>query len=73
MIKIIWQSEPLGEGATIEAVIQTAINRIKELNVAPHSCRENSLAITDLESAQNWLYRRTADRRKRGVEGTLEP
>jgi hypothetical protein len=68
-----WQTEPKGEGVTIEEVIQVAIDRLRELNVPPVACRENSLAITDLESAQNWLARRTADRQRRGVEGTDKP
>ena len=72
-MEITWQSEPQGPGETIEGVIQIAIDRIRELNVAPFNCRENSLAITHLEEAQNWLYRRTLDRQKRGVEGTLVP
>lgn len=72
-MQIEWQSEPGGPGDTIEAVVQAAIDHIRELNVAPFNCRENSLAVTDLESAQNWLNRRTADRRARGVEGTREP
>ena len=70
---IQWQSEPQGPGTTIEEVIQVAIDRIRELNVAPLNCRENSLAVTHLEEAQNWLHRRTLDRQKRGVEGTTNP
>lgn len=72
MVDINWQTEPQGPGTTIEEVIQVAIDRIRELNVPPFATRENSLAVTDLESAQNWLNRRTADRRARGVEGTLQ-
>ena len=33
-------------------------------------CRENALAITKLEEALHWLAHRTADRERRGVEGT---
>lgn len=72
-----WQDGPIKEngvnGVQVEDVIQVAIDRIKELNQAPYNCRENSLAITDLESAQNWLYRRTREREARGVEGTHTP
>jgi hypothetical protein len=60
-------------GAHIEDVIQIAIDRLKEHNEGPGRCRENSLAITDLESAQNWLVRRTMNRIDQGVEGTMQP
>lgn len=36
-------------------------------------CRENSLAITALEEANNWLMRRRLNRVAQGVEGTYEP
>lgn len=72
-----WQVGPIGEvgrnGMQVEDVIQVAIDRLRELNVPPFNTRENSLAITDLESAQNWLYRRTREREERGVEGTSTP
>lgn len=35
-----------------------------------YACRENALALTDLESALMWLQKRTRDRLARGVEGT---
>jgi hypothetical protein len=35
-----------------------------------YACRENALALTDLESALMWLQKRTRDRMARGVEGT---
>lgn len=60
-------------GATIEQVLQACIARLEEWNNGPFRCRLNSLAITDLQSAENWLNRRTADRQARGVEGTMEP
>ena len=82
-ITIEWQDGPLGRGyerlvpngAFVEGVIEAAIDRIKFYNEAAGGkfrCRENSLAITDLESAQNWLNRRTAEREGRQVEGTHE-
>lgn len=82
-IDIDWQDGPLGRGndrmapngAFVEGVIEAAIDRIKFYNEAQDGkfrCRENSLAITDLESAQNWLNRRTEERERRQVEGTHE-
>lgn len=78
--RIDWQHGPIGEnarnGAMIEEVIEAVLDRLRFLNETNNrkfSCRENSLAITDLESAQNWLYRRTRAREARGVEGTNKP
>lgn len=73
-IDITFQDGPVQEngvnGCQVEDVIQVAIDRLRELNVAPYNTRETSLAITHLEDAQNWLWRRTRDREARGVEGT---
>lgn len=82
-INIDWQTGPLGRdddrqqpnGAFVEGVIEAALDRIRwyqETAGGRFRCRENALAITDLESAQNWLNRRTADREARAVEGTHE-
>lgn len=81
---IEWQNgvqEP--NGAVIEQVIQCLIARLRFFNgefpdASGHSSdkfrsRFNSLAITDLESAENWLVRRTLDRQARGVEGIYVP
>jgi hypothetical protein len=80
-IEINWQDGPLGRdenrkapnGAFVEGVIQAAIDRLEFYNSGEFRCRENSLAITDLQSAQNWLNRRTAEREAREVEGTHTP
>ena len=75
-VYIKWQEGPVKEaginGVQVEEVLQLCIDRLKELNVDPYRNRETSLAITDLEGAQNWLNRRTRDREERGVEGTSE-
>jgi len=55
-------------GCQIDDVITFALGTIKTFN-KKFPCRENSLAITDLESALNWLERRRRDREDRGVEG----
>lgn len=77
-INIDWQDGPLGlpdgrlapNGAFVETVIQTAIDRIEFYNSSKFRCRENSLAATKLEEALHWLNARTARREKQGIEGT---
>ncbi len=73
-----WQNGPLSvdgvrrepNGAFVEDVIAAAIGRLEFYNAGKFRCRENSLAITKLEEALHWLNHRTADRERRGVEGT---
>lgn len=83
-INIDWQDGPLGRGvdrqqpngAFVEGVIEAALDRLRWYQTTADGrfrCRENALAITDLESAQNWLNRRTAEREAREVEGTHAP
>ena len=82
---ILWQNGPLvdpatGErheqsGAFVEDVIEAVVDRIMYYQRASErkfACRENALAITKLEEALHWLNARTADRERRGVEGTHE-
>lgn len=76
--RIDWQNGPLmvdGErreptGAFVEDVIAAAVGRIEAYQDTKFSCRENAIAITKLQEAGHWLNHRTADREKRGVEGT---
>lgn len=56
------------DGTTNEEVLRVLIDRIQELNNR-FPCRENSIALTHIETALLWLEHRTADRKKRGVEG----
>jgi hypothetical protein len=58
-------------GLQNEALISVLVHRLGVLNKA-FPCRENSIALTHLETALLWLEKRTADRRKRGVEGKNE-
>lgn len=77
-IEIHWQDGPLNidgqrkepNGAFVEGIISAAIGRLEFYNDGKFKCRENSLAITKLQEASHWLNARTADREKRGVEGT---
>jgi hypothetical protein len=58
----------VSDGTTNEDVLAMSIHRLNVLNTA-FPCRENSIAITYLETALLWLNKRTADRKARGVEG----
>lgn len=80
-LSITWQNGPLGRGADrkepngafVETVIAAAIDRLQYYQYGcegEFACRENALAITKLEEALHWLNHRTAERERRGVEGT---
>lgn len=71
--EITWQDGVKNpNGAIIEDVIETCLQRLRWFQESRFACRENALAITQLESAQDWLYRRTRERQARNVEGTYE-
>lgn len=57
-------------GCQNEDLIAIVIDRLQGFQAGEFSCRENAIAITKLEEALLWLNKRTADRVKRGVEGT---
>lgn len=76
-----WQKGPLRNpdgtwnprnGAFVEDLIRMAIGRLEFYNSTKFACRENSLAITKLQEALHWMNHRTADRERRGVEGSHE-
>ncbi len=73
--KIIFQNGPIKEsgvnGITQEALLAIIIDRLRSFQAGPYSCRENAIALTYCEEALMWLQRRTLDRIKRGVEGTV--
>lgn len=74
-IKIRWQDGIVGadgqNGAFVEDVIEAARQRIIFFNSNPNTrCRENSLAITKLEEALQWLDWRTRNRLLQGVENS---
>lgn len=70
------EKEPSGhtlvEGTTNEAVLQALIHRISVLNEKMPS-PYNEECLTLLTTALKALYRRTAERQVRGVEGTMKP
>jgi hypothetical protein len=58
----------VNDGTTNEELLDVLIDRLNYLN-GKFPCRENSIAITHLDTALLWLNKRTSDRNKRGVEG----
>ena len=58
----------LNDGTTNEEILEILIDRVSVLN-KKFPCRENSLAVTNMEQALMWLEKRTRDRLKRKVEG----
>lgn len=71
-IDLEFQNGPVQEngvnGLTNEALLAVLIHRTNYLN-KKFPCRENSIAITNMEQALMWLEKRTAGRIERGVEG----
>lgn len=59
------------EGTLHDHVLAAMINDLRYKNsLVP--CRETSLAITDLQSALNWIRQRQVDRITRGVRSTYK-
>jgi hypothetical protein len=75
-VDIKWQEGTVEEnginGTQIEDVIDILVERLQGFQNGAFPCRENALAITHLQEAQNWLYRRTMERKKQGVEGKYQ-
>lgn len=55
-------------GIQNEDALNLILVRLRALNAA-FPCRENALAITNIEQGLMWLERRTAIRKEQGVEG----
>lgn len=83
-VTIKFQNGPLREsvpnGISNEALIAIVIDRLMGFQHGPerdpnkrgeYACKENAVALTDLQSALMWLQKRTRDRMARGVEGTM--
>jgi hypothetical protein len=60
--------ETVSDGTTNEDVLEMLIDRMQYLQ-SKFPCRENAIVITKLEESLMWLNKRTADRKKRNVEG----
>lgn len=69
-----FQNGPIKEngvnGCHQEDLLAIVIDRLRSFQAGDFACRENAIALTKLEEALMWLNKRTADRVKRGVEGT---
>jgi hypothetical protein len=70
---IHFQNGPIGDvginGCQLEDLLAIMIDRLKAFQEGPYRCDENARAINHLGDAAVALYERTADRKKRGVEG----
>ncbi len=76
-LQILWQDgvvDPeLGQnGAFVEDVLEAARQRLQFFNSTEFRCRENSIAITKIEEALQWLDWRTRARLIEDVENTYE-
>jgi hypothetical protein len=71
--RISFQNGPINEvgvnGLTHEVLLAVVVDRMRDFQRGPYACRENALALTKLEEAQQWLQARTRGRMARGVEG----
>lgn len=71
---IHFQNGPIKEvgvnGISGEALLAIVIDRLRSFQSGPFACRENAVALTNLEQGMMWLQKRTRDRLARGVEGT---
>lgn len=71
---ILFQNGPINEhgvnGVTQEVLLAIIIDRLESFQKGQFACRENAIALTHLETAKLWLFKRTLDRMSRGVEGT---
>lgn len=71
---IRFQNGPINEtginGLTQEVLLAIVADRLRSFQAGKFACRENALALTKIEEAQQWLHARTRARMVRGVEGT---
>lgn len=72
---VLFQNGPIANagvnGISIEALLAIVEDRLKGFQSGPYSTRENSLALTKVQEAMQWLHQRTRERVARGVEGTM--
>lgn len=76
-LEICFQDGPINEvgvnGVTHEALLAVIIDRLRCFQAGPYACRENALALTNIEQGLLWLHSRTRERMFRNVEGTHQP
>lgn len=70
---VYFQNGPVNEagqnGITNEVLLAIVLDRLRGFQAGNFSCRENALAITNIEQGLHWMNARTKDRVARGVEG----
>lgn len=59
-------------GVFMEDLLHAIEDRLKEFNSGPYRCKENAMALTHIQEAQNWLKRRELRRAEEGILGTYE-
>ena len=73
-VTLSFQNGPINEnginGLTQEVLLAIVVDRLRSFQAGKFACRENALALTKIEEAQQWLHARTRARMVRGVEGT---
>lgn len=73
--QVCFQNGPISEsgvnGISGEALLAIVEDRLIGFQAGKYACRENRLALERLQEAMMWLHKRTLDRVKRGVEGTI--
>lgn len=71
---LLFQNGPIKEagvnGITHEVLIEILVDRLRAFQRGPFACRENAIALTKLEEAQQALLARTRGRMAQGIEGT---
>jgi hypothetical protein len=76
MYRLDFQFGPINEvginGITNEALLAIVLDRLNYFQKGKYACRENALAITNIEQGLMWLNQRTRERMKRQVEGTSQ-
>ena len=73
LTRIEFQNGPIQErginGCQNEDLLAIVIHRLQGFQDGSFACRENALALTNIQEALMWLQKRTRDRQTRGVEG----
>lgn len=73
---LLFQNGPIPangtNGLTQEALLAIVADRLRSFQAGPFSNKDNAIALTHIEAAILWLQKRTNDRMRRGVEGTLQ-
>ena len=76
LAKIQFQHGPRNEEDSIAGVLETDLleivrHRLQCFQDGDYRTRENACALTHIEEALMWLNKRVADRKERGVLGTM--